>query len=167
MKNDPSHDRFREMLWKRQRTDVEEAELRAWLATHPDSRPDADSEEQLSAILDRLPDAPVSSNFTARVLDAVARETRAQPPARPAAWSLDWLWRSLLPRVAVVVAVTSIGFYAWHRHGVAQRAEIAQSLMAVSEIESLPSAAFLEDFETIRRIGRAPAVDEELLALMQ
>ncbi len=167
MKNDPAQDRFRELFWRRERTDAEQARLHAWLMAHPDSQTEAETEDQLNSLLNTLPKAPVSSNFTARVLDAVERETRVQSPSPVAAWSVDWLWRSLVPRVAVVAAVTAIGFYAWHRYEVVQRTEIAQSLMAVSEIESLPPAAFLEDFETIRRMGRQPAVDEELLALMQ
>ncbi|HMP82152.1 MAG TPA: hypothetical protein PKA41_05520, partial [Verrucomicrobiota bacterium] len=125
MKNDPAHDRFHELLWKRSRTDSDEAELRSWLSSHPDSQQDADAEEHLNALLDRLPDAPVSSNFTARVLDAVERDCHAPGSTRPVARSVDWLWRSLLPRVAVVAVLTAAGFLAWHRHETEQRAELA------------------------------------------
>lgn len=160
-----SNDRFSELFWRRKRTDAEHAELRVWLEAHPESQTEAEGEDQLNNLLNKLPDAPVPSNFTARVLQAVEREAHLQKPALPTGRS-SWL-RSLLPRVAVVAAVACIGLFAWHRHETAQRAELAKSLMAVSEVESLPAAAFLEDFETIRRLGRTAPVDEELLALMQ
>jgi anti-sigma factor RsiW len=167
MKQDPAQDKWRELLWRRNCTDPEQAELRAWLEAHPETGPDAEAEERLNNLLNRLPDAPVSSNFTARVLRAVEREAEANGDASTAPWH-GWL-KSLLPRVAVAVAalVLGLGFYGWHRHQVAQRAELARSLMAVSQVESLPPAAFLEDFDAIRRLGRRPPVDEELLALMQ
>ncbi|HMP84841.1 MAG TPA: hypothetical protein PKA41_19280, partial [Verrucomicrobiota bacterium] len=85
----------------------------------------------------------------------------------PVPRSVEWLWRSRLPRVPVVLLLPGGGFLAWHRHETEQRAELAKSLVTVSEVESLPAAAFLEDFETIRRLGHAPVVDEELLALLQ
>ena len=165
MKNDPAHDPFRELFWRRDRTNAEQEELREWLATHPDSRMDAEAEDRLNALLNTLPDAPVSSNFTSRVVQAVEREAWGQPPTHRVAWT--WTLRSILPRVAMVVTVTCVGIYAWNRHTVAQRAQMAQSVMAVSEVESLPAAAFLEDFEAIRKLGRTAPVDEELLALMQ
>ncbi len=78
MSNDPTYNRLRELSWRRKLTGAEEAELRAWLAAHPDAQADWEAEAGLNAALGRLPDAPVPSNFTARVLQAVEREAAAE-----------------------------------------------------------------------------------------
>jgi anti-sigma factor RsiW len=156
---------LRELAWRRGLTEAERAELQAWLMAHPHARAEWEAEEQLNALLDRLPHAPVSSNFTARVMEAVEREAAA--PKSRAGLQWNWLLRVVLPRVAVAAIVVTAGALGYHRYEMAQRAEFAKSLVAVSEVESIPGAALLENFDSIRRMGRTPAVDEELLALMQ
>ena len=79
MKNDAFLSLLRESSWRRKLTEAEQAELRAYLAAHPDARADWEMESALNAALTRLPDAPVPSNFTARVLQAVEREA-VRPP---------------------------------------------------------------------------------------
>ena len=165
MNQDPIEIRLRELGWRRELTDAERTQLRAWLARHPDAQADWEMEEQLSALLNRLSDAPVSSNFTARVMQAAEHE--AVSMEREAAKRSAWFLQTLLPRVAIAVVLVSAGLFVFQRYEATQRAEIARSLVAVSQVESLPSAAFLEDFEAIRRLGRKSPVDEELLALMQ
>ena len=65
MNTDPVNQRWRELAWRRRLT---EAELAEWRAAHPESAPDAETEAALSDALAALPDAPVPSNFTARVI---------------------------------------------------------------------------------------------------
>src|SRR5271165_916325 len=99
--NDPLDQRFRELSWRREPAEAEAAELRAWLAAHPEAAAEWEAERQLNELLQQLPEAPpVASNFTARVLQAVKRETSA---ARPAAhgWRSWHPWRGWLPRTAV------------------------------------------------------------------
>jgi len=110
-----------------------------------------------------VPDAPMQSNFTAWVLLAVERETRERGNAPHWVWS----WRSLLPRMAVVVVVAGLGLFAYQQLEAARRAELAQSVVAVADVKSLPSPRFLEDFDVIRRLNPAPPADEDLLALLQ
>jgi len=165
MNHDPTETRLRELTWRRELTDAERDELRSWLAKHPKAQTDWDADEQLSAILSGLPEAPVSSNFTARVVQSAKREaaTRSRKPSTR--W--NWWLRSLLPKMALVAIVISAVFYTFRTYETAQRKEIVRSLVAVSQVESLPSPKSLEDFEAIRRLGRTPPVDNELLALMQ
>ena len=61
MTNDPLYHRLRELSWRRKLTDSEEAELRAWLAAHPEAQAGWEVEAELNQALGRLPDAPVSS----------------------------------------------------------------------------------------------------------
>ena len=160
MNHDPVSERLRELNWRRPLTDAELAELRAYLAGHPEAKADWDAEVELSALVNQLPNAPVPSNFTARVLQAIECEARAETRARePRA---VWWWRVFVPRTAAVLAVAGLGWFAYQQHRAAQRAEFLHTLAT-----SMPGPETLQDFEVIRRLSPAAEADEELLALNQ
>lgn len=165
MNDDLAYQRLREIAWRRKLTDIEQAELRVWLAAHPDAQADWAIEAALSEWLTRLPDVPVPSNFTARVLRAVERDAAASDRERAPRWV--WTWRALVPRAAVTVLVVGAGLFAYQRHALAQRVELAQSVATVADVRSLPSPQFLKDFDVIRRLLPTPPADKDLLALMQ
>ena len=163
MKNDAFLSQLRELSWRRKLTDAEQAELHAYFAAHPDARADWEMESALNAALDRLPDAPVPSNFTARVLQAVEREE-----ARPRGWSWNWNWHVLVPRVAVAAVVVVFTGLAIHHHAIySQRVAFVKSVALVTGGQPLPSPEALENFDAIRRMSRPQHADDELLALMQ
>jgi hypothetical protein len=166
MKSDVRHQQLRETGWRRKLTEAEQAELRAHLAAQPEARTDWEAEAALTEGLDRLNDVPVASNFTARVLQAIERETAARSRmARSSSWwqSLNWV-----PKAATMALVLGLSVAAYHHHQVATRAELAESLLAVTDVKSLPAhAEVLKDFEAIRRLSQTPPADEELLALLQ
>lgn len=162
MNHDPVYNRLRESSWRRPLTESEQAELRAWLDSHPAAQAEWDAEVELSGLLDQLPAAPVPSNFTARVLQAVEREAEAVERRTGSRWA--WCWRVVLPRTAAAVFVVGLGLFAYHRHEVIQRAEAVGIVAAVREV---PKPELLEDFEVIRHLGSTPRPDEELLALLQ
>jgi hypothetical protein len=158
--NDPQ--KFRERLWRRPLSAVEADELRAWLAEHPETQADWDLEKNLTEAFGNLPDAPVSSNFTARVLQAVERESRAEVRSK----RTNPFWKSWLPRVAFSALLLCGGFFTYHQHTTAKRLERAQNVAAISEVA--PDPAVLKDFDAIRHLNRTSvAPDEELLALLQ
>jgi anti-sigma factor RsiW len=163
--NDPRYHKLRETSWRRELTSAEETELRAWLAAHPEAQPDWEVEIRLNQALGRLPDAPLASNFTARVLAAVERENAAA--LREQQFGGRWAWRSLLPRLAFAAAVLGIGWFAYHESRATKRMELAQSVAVVADVRSLPGPEILRDFEAIRQLNPAPAPDKELLALLQ
>ena len=90
--NDSEHQRLREESWRRKLSPAEEASLRTWLAAHPDQQADWEADARLSQWLGQLPDAPVPSNFTSLVLQAVDRQEAAV--ARPAV-GMTWFQRLL------------------------------------------------------------------------
>ena len=160
--NDSPYERLREISWRRKLTASEEAGLRAWLASHPEARAEWEAESALNQTLYRLPDVPVPSNFTARVLQDIRRQSTASPRA---GWR--WFLRSLLPKAAVAGIVLAFGFAAYEKHAAArQRVEMAQSVATVSEVTSLPSPDILQDFDAIRHLN-AVRPDDDLLSLMQ
>jgi hypothetical protein len=120
-------------------------------------------QNELRELLSRLPDAPVPSNFTARVLQAVELEEARR--ARRGNFLFNW--RVFLPRAAVAaVAVLSAGL-AFQRHEVnAHRTALARDVALVAEAQPLPSEDALKNFDAIQRMGQ-PRADEELLALLK
>jgi anti-sigma factor RsiW len=163
MNHDPAYNQLRELNWRRKLTAAEEAELRACLAANPEALEEWKTDAALGEVLDRLPEAPMPSNFTARVLQTVERETAER--ARAPRWS--WSWRVLLPRAAVVVAVVGLSLFASQQYEVAQRARLARNVVAVLGAQPPPNPQDLADFEAIRRLNKMPPPDEELLALLK
>jgi hypothetical protein len=166
MSNDPIYNHLREESWRRKLTKAEEAELRAWLAVHPETRADWQVEAGLNEGLGRLPDAPVPSNFTARVLQAVEREAVAELRRPQGNW-LAWLWLRWLPRAAFAAMAVGVGLLSFHQVQSAHRKKLAESVAAVSAVSSLPSPDILGDFDAIRALNPNPAPDEQLLAVLQ
>jgi anti-sigma factor RsiW len=162
--NGPRYNRLLEQSWRRKLTAAEEAELRAWLAAHPEAQSDWEAEAGLNEALGRLADAPMPTNFTARVLQAVELEGATEPRGRAWAWQS---WRFFLPKAAAAAVVLGAGLLAYHQHEVTKRMELAQCVAAVSEVAALPSPDALQDFEAIRRLNPTAPADEELLTLMQ
>src|SRR4051812_13464337 len=101
--NDELYNEILDASSRRKLTAEEETQLRAWLAAHPEAQADWDDEALLTQQLERLPNAPLASNFTAQVMGKLelelAREERERT-RRP--WSM---WRRVVPRYAAVVAV--------------------------------------------------------------
>ena len=137
--------------------------MRAVLAAHPEAQADWEAETALNEGLARLPDAPMPSNFTARLMQAVEHE--AVERERSPRW--NWSWRLWTPHAAAVVVMVSLGLFAYQRHGTVERVKLARSVAAVLETKSLPSPEVLADFDAIRRLSKAPPADEELLAALK
>ena len=147
---------FNESLWRRPLTDVERAALRA--------QPESALEVRLTESLSKIPDAPVASNFTARVMAAIELEEAGSARKR----SFHWNWHALVPRVAVTAAILVFAGVSWQRYEVhSQHTLLAKTVASAAMAQPLPNVAALQDFETIQRMGRAAQPDEKLLALMQ
>ena len=166
MTNDPIYDHLRELSWRRKLTGAEEAQLRAWLAARPEAQADWDTEARLSAALGRLPDVPVPSNFTARVLQAAEQEAAVERRRGEQRWPF---WRRLrwLPKVAFAAIVLATGVVSYRQFQAARFAEYAHSVTAVSDVSSLPSPEILTDFDAIRVSNPTSLPDEQLLAVLE
>jgi hypothetical protein len=168
MSKDPLYEQLREISWRRKLTPSEEARLSAWLLAHPEAEADWASEAALNEALGALPNVPIASNFTARVV-ASAQSQAAKQPQNSArmSWAVRW-WRSWLPRSAVAAVVLGAGLlsYNQYNHFLITR-RVARSLATMSKGPSLPSPEILEDFDTISAMSSTPPADEELLKVMQ
>lgn len=142
-----------ESLWRGKMPEAKRAGLPA--------QPDLEIEARLTEALGKMPDASVTLNFTARVMQAIDLEEAQSARTR------NWNWRSFLPRVAF--AMLAIGFIGLtlHRYELDnRRAVLARNVALVAEAQPMPSVEALKNFDAIRRMSQ-PRADEELLALLQ
>jgi|WetSurMetagenome_2_1015567.scaffolds.fasta_scaffold307125_1 anti-sigma factor RsiW len=158
---------LRETNWQRRLTPAEEAELSAWLAAHPEAASDWQEELALTEALHRLPDVPVASNFTARVVAAALQEPATETRKRPWLELRNWSLARWLPRVAFGLVIGFAGFLSFQQLHEVQHQKIARSVSVLSEVASVPGPEALRDFEAIRVLDASPAADEELLRLFQ
>jgi anti-sigma-K factor RskA len=169
MNQDPTETRMRELSWRRKLSAAEEAELRAWLEKHPEVAAQWQEEAALNALVERLPDAPVASNFTSRVMEEIEREAKAAE--RQHARTPHWWQRVLLPRLAFAAAVVAAGLFAYQRNASIAQQRAAKGLVVVTDTvggtKDLLSVEILEDFDSIAVLGPRVQPDTELLSLLQ
>ncbi len=167
--NNPVYQELLDVALRRPLTPSEEARWQAWLAAHPQQRTDAEVEMALSQGLNRLPDKPLASNFTALVMQAAQREAAQAERASAKSINIHWLMRWFSPRhAALALTVVSVSFVSWQQYDLHHRKQMAESVAKVSEVAALPSLDVLKDFEAIRRLSQtSPESDMDLLAALQ
>jgi hypothetical protein len=117
-------------------------------------------QNELRHLLSRLPDAPVASNFTARIMQAVELEESRKSRK----WNFNW--HSLLPRVAFAMGVVLFAGVTFQHHELnARRVALAQSVAMVARTQSLPNMDALKNFDAIQRMSQSAHADEEILAM--
>jgi len=150
---------------RRALTAAEQADLDACLKRDSDLRAVWQEEEQLNALLRTLPEPALGSNFTARVLDQVGRQTDARRPA----WRWVWLGRLWPVRHAWQAAVALLLGVLLLQTGLRRtttHTEMA-SLLSALPANGLANVELWRDFESIRRLpdGPLPSVNELAEAL--
>jgi anti-sigma factor RsiW len=164
MPKDPLFDHLCEQAWRGKLSPGQEAQLRQWFAAHPGDQDSWLTETGLNEALARLPDVPVPSNFTARVLraielDSVDAERRVQrKPFFPHRW-LRWVAACLIILAGTVAYLS----YLDRLHS----EQLVNSIAAVSLVAPLPSPEILTNFDVICALDRTPPPDEDLLKLLQ
>jgi hypothetical protein len=119
------------------------------------------AQRQLRELLSRLPDAPVASNFTARVLQAIEAEEM-----RRSRWGvLGWNWRIFFPRATMTAAAAGIAAVVLYQHELSvHRQNLARGVFVVAS-QQMPSVEALKNFDAIERMGQSARPDDDLLAL--
>jgi anti-sigma factor RsiW len=167
MSENHNHEEIRELTWRGKLSPAQQKELETWLALHPEEKESLALDARLTDSVQKLADTPVSSNFTARVLEQVRLEQGAAERASRQRTSSVFRWRWLIRTATAAVLVAAAGV-TWKQAESARTAEeIARSVTLVSEVTSLPDAEVLRDFEAIQAMSQNPAADMELLALLK
>lgn len=167
MSEDPIQ-KLRDTLLCRDLSPDEERALADWLAAHPDEARAWKEDRVVGRALRGLPRPAMSTNFTARVMAEIRRETGTTVDLRPSVRRRLWeRWRGFLPLSAAgLVLVGGLAVWEFRRdqHRLAEAERQRAALRVLAEISPLA----LEDFEVIRQLGDPPApVDFELLAALE
>lgn len=158
--NEAEFEKLKEASWRRKLTAQEEAALNSFLAAHFDERIQWEQESALNQTLAKLPDAPVSTNFTARVLQEIERDSTSVLPRQHGIF--HWLKFNWIPRFAAVTLLVGGGFVSLQQY---HRTQIARDVATVSSAATVPPQ-WLQDFDAINRLSQPP-IDNELLAALQ
>jgi anti-sigma factor RsiW len=165
--NSPEDNPLLETGLRHEVTPVEHAQVQAFVASYPEAATYWEEDLCLNQLLRQLPDQPVSSNFTALVLQAASQNAPAPASARVAWWSRSRL-RRWIPRTALAIVAVSAGLLSYHEYQMHTRAEMAQSVARFCRVSTLVPVDTLTDFDAINRLGQAHvAVDEELFAALK
>lgn len=177
MKNSVQDELIRISL-KRELGDDDRARIEAALAAHPELRGQWEFDAALGRLLRQLPDVPVSSNFTARVLDTIELDERrsARSTRKPKRWAL-WL-RSVQPKLTWGAAFALLIAAGTHQYRVQQstraqtqieQAQLVHEIRSLSQdLASLPGPEVFRDFDAInqfRQVGTGS--DDELLRVLR
>ena len=154
--NDPVYSEFLETVSRRRLTVEEEARLQAYLAVRPELQSAWEQEAGLSRLLEQLPAAPISSNFTAQVLRALEAGAGTSDRTAATVWWQRIAWLKLAPRAAFAGLVLSVGLLGYWQQQVSQRAEFARNMAALRGVAGVPSMEMLKDFDAINRLSQAP-----------
>lgn len=163
--NEPKTNELRDALWRGSWSSAQEAELARWIRAHPEAKADWEADLALQRTLDHLPPAPISSNFTDRVMRALDGEIAQDAPGR--SQNRPW-WRIRFPgrALAGAAALLAAGGLLVHQHRLNVRSEIAHSIAVATNAARVPGVEALEDFDAINRLDTVTPVDEELLGAL-
>lgn len=153
-------------------TEAERAELERRMQINPTLRETYELEAGLDHVLERLPNVPISSNFTSLVLQSVQKEQRNAQRHSDA--EEPWL-RFRFVRLATGLAVVTVaGVLSIHQYRKAEQQEMVRSVASFTEMaaamspEQKPGMVF-EDFAAIERltVPTEADLDLELLFALQ
>jgi anti-sigma factor RsiW len=170
--NEVRKDELIQLSIRRELTPEELSRLEDYFAAHPEGRALWEEERALSRAIHSLPDVPVSSNFTSRVMEALEFDQSGEARRSESLhrrWMLHWL-----PRLGLVGFAASVAVFSAQRWYQASRHErFAHDVsFAATDLATLPNAELLlRDFDAIRELGQVSAVstssDDELLRVLQ
>jgi anti-sigma factor RsiW len=147
---DPVYQTLLETSWRRELNPGEQAQLQAWLSAHPEDRAAWQADRMLDGFLRQLPNAPLSSNFTAQLLRAAqAEQTRRAARSGVFAWWEDW-GRSFLPKAAWAGLVVLLSIAAFQQFRYLNRNQLAHDLAMIPVGPELPPPEVLQDFDAIK-----------------
>ena len=168
--NESEFNELRETSWRRKLMPAEELRAQAHLAAHPEAQTAWEEDLALTRQLQDLPNAPLSSNFTSLVLQAVdAQKNQPASIGSLASWWNEWL-RRFAPRVALATLTVALGVGGIFEYRAYTRKQVVQGVkqFLASLPGPVPEAEFAEDFEAIQQLQTVSfSKDDDLLAALK
>jgi anti-sigma factor RsiW len=169
--NDELYNELLQASWQRKLTAEEQAQLRAFLAAHPEAQADWEEETLLTQHLERLPAPPVASNFTAQVMQQLDLELAREAREESRSVATPWWRRRLVPRYATVLLLAFLvvtGLLQYREYQQTQRTQLVDSVTQLTPVASVLRPELMQDFEAIQQLRYVPSVsDQELLAALE
>ena len=162
-----SEKEFNELLeesWTRALRPEERARLRLSASADTARLEKLEEEEALDEVLAALPDAPVSSNFTSRVMAAVEQEERKK--SRKKGWTFWGIRGSWLRGLAFGAAMLALSLGGYQQYLSHERSQLAASVVAFGAVDA-PNVELLKDFDAIVRMSSSPKVDSRLMDALE
>ena len=72
-----------------------------------------------------------------------------------------------VPRLAAGALMLCLGLFSAHQYRAIQMAREASELASVGQLAALPEGEWLDNFDTIERLGRVQVADAELLSSLR
>ncbi|MGZ8939323.1 MAG: hypothetical protein ACXW32_08955 [Limisphaerales bacterium] len=156
---------------RKELTEAEKHEFDHRLNAEAAFREEFEGEQSLEQLLERLPNVPVSTNFTSLVLQSVRGETKPSVSSERRWWRVPFPFRRLAAGLAVVAVA---GFLSVSQYRKSEQREMVRSVTSFTEVasaigsEESPNLVF-QDFEAISRysIPADSELDMELLVALQ
>jgi hypothetical protein len=163
---DSEYHQIKELSWRRPLTPQETAALQKFLADHPAARPTWNEEATLNNLLQHWAAPSVSSNFTARLLQAVPHDSKRSTWRQ---WFVlsEWLPAGTVPRFAMCSLMIGLGLFSFREYQAMHRARMARELADVGRLAALPPMEWWKDFDTINRMNKVKVADDDLLAALE
>src|SRR5256885_19296 len=167
--NDSEYNELQAASWRRPLTPAEEGRLQAYLAIQPAAQAAWEEDLALTRQLRELTDAPVPSNFTSLVWQAIEADMlpRSSRGAAKFAWS-GWL-RRFAPRIAVAALALLLGVTGLQYRHSYTRKQVARDVgvFVVANLP-LPGPEVFADFEAIQKLQPVLlSSDDDLLAALR
>ncbi|MDB6058583.1 MAG: hypothetical protein JWO95_2427 [Verrucomicrobiales bacterium] len=161
--NKPTYNELKEKSWVEPLSAAERAELRNYLSANPELQQEWDEEASLTTVLNRLPNVPVSSNFTSLVMQAVKRvDVETERKQTRSFWRFGWL-----PKFGIAIAMLCLGTFSFHEYQVTTRAKLAADVKEFAESAPIPQVDWLKNFDTIEQMSKVQVADNDLLMARQ
>jgi anti-sigma factor RsiW len=178
--NNPVLDELIRLSLKRELTDGDRARIEAALAAHPELREQYEADAALGRALRSMSNAPVSFNFTSRVLDQIDLDDRNLARAASRSSWREWL-RRVQPRVSWAFALAVVVAFGAYQYRINQsaiakaqihHAQLVHEMRSLSHLSSdlaaVPAPEVLKDFDAINQFRQVTAVsDDDLLKVLQ
>jgi len=165
--DDSDYQRIKELSWKRKLDCQEQQQLDDLLSATPEKRQDWNEEHALNGLLKGLNNVPVSSNFTARVLQAAQRTTPGQEKKRFRFAFSQWFRLGWAPACITAMLLASFGLFSVHQNQISERSQLAKNIVAVSRVAAISEMDWLKDFDTIDRLSKVQVADNDLLEALE
>lgn len=164
MKSYPNES-WRELTWRENLPPHQARRLAQKIAEQPALSAEEEEERNLTRLLNQLPDVPVPSNFTALVLQEVAKEKQRRIVSRRFGWQFWARWSTRAAFAGLLGILSWVGFT---RYELRREEEIARNVVEFSRrmsipVENLRPSDILSNFEAIRRLNPVASQDDDEL----